>query len=582
MPKTDVSKRVYSSDPGGAAISARPETLPKMSSPNLDMITQGNDGIEDVKDRHFFERLIDVGINEFLELSAMREQINPILLPYALETGVFPLLDACVGRILRREGGDVIIDKEKLRHIADWLRAALANDELWLKNVDEHGRSKKLMKFSTIDAIVQEADKAMLKAAQRLMSVKLIDGDEELVEMLKDGYHIIRLITPAALDRESSEMQHCVGNGGYDDRLRDGIHEYLSLRDTAGKAHATIESRKGRVVQIQGKQNQPPISKYIDLLGPYFRASGLTVDVPASHLGYVIDVDGMWHPVDNLPEGLNVGANLDLRAANITTLPDGLRVEGNLILIGNPIAKLPECLSVSGDLYLHGAPITELPKGLSVGKALYLIDTNIVALPEDLEIGGGLYLSHTPITKIPDGLSVSGDLVLNKTSITALPKGLSVSETFNLSNTPIVALPDDIKVGGNLTLNDTQIAALPKGLSVNGDLDLRRTPITTLPEGLTVKGDLYLHETLMVTLPEGLTVGGRVYPDWTSITALPDSICNYTSLQCGDRTLIANVFRRMTTEKRPSIFRRAMDLIVSKLTAIPQVMISTWTKRHAR
>lgn len=426
---------------------------------------------KDLKDRHLFEHLIDVWINEFFELSVMREQINPNLLPYALETGVFPLLDVCVGRILRRDGGVIIVDKEVLRHIADWLRAALINDEPWLKNVDAQGRPKKLMKFGSIEAIIQEADKAMLKAAQKSRAVRIVDGDEEIVEMLDEGFHIVRLLTPAALDRESAEMQHCIGNGGYDNHLNDGRHLYLSLRDPHGKAHVTMEIEDGILIQLQGKQNAPPIRRYIDILVPYIRASGLKVDVPPSHLGYVVDINGEWHPLDNLPEGLTVEGNLNLGGTQITALPEGTSVSGYLRLSSTPITALPARLSVGGFLDLSETPIKELSRGLTVG--------------------GGIDLCSTEIISLPEGLSVTGFLDLSGTPIRELPKGLMVGGSFNLSRTKIGALPEGLTVGGSLYLNETSITVLPKGLMVGDNLILDRKKITELPEDLTVGGEVY-------------------------------------------------------------------------------------------
>lgn len=154
------------------------------------------------------------------------------------------LLALCVGRLMlkaARGGQDWsgISRDDDIRHVADWLKAAVVNDAGWLRNVDEHGRPRKLLKFGTMESLLKEADKAMRIEAQKLRG-KLGDGDEVLYAELSDGLHLVRLLTPAALDRESGEMQHCIGNGGYDDLVEDGDHLFLSLRDRHGKAHATL------------------------------------------------------------------------------------------------------------------------------------------------------------------------------------------------------------------------------------------------------------------------------------------------------------------------------------------------------
>ena len=423
----------------------------------------------------------------------MSHQIESLLSPFRSEPDMLSLLDTCVGRLLRRDGVDLAADKERLRHIADWLRAALANDEPWLQNVDEDGRPKKLLKFGSIDAIAREADKAMLKAAQKLRSVTLVEGDEELVEMLADGYYVVRLLTPAALDRESAQMQHCIGNGGYDQKLNDDFCTYLSLRDPQGKAHATLEIEEGTIIQLQGKQNKPPIRRYIDLIAPYIRANSLVVAVPASHLGHVIDVDGAWHPLDNLPDGLTVDRSLDLSNTEITALPQGLMVRGNLILSKTAITELPRGLRVNGYLCLNGTSIAKLPECLSVGGSLDLESTKITALPDGLIVFGSLYVNNTPIAALPDKLTVCGDLSLSKTTITQLPERLHV--------------------GRNLILNGTKI--------------------TAFPDGLTVGEDIYLNST-----------------NSTEITAFSDSIADDTVLCCADRRISAKELRRKLMEKR--------------------------------
>ncbi len=161
---------------------------------------------------------------------------------------------------------------EDIRHITDWLKAAVGNDEAWLKHLDDRGRPKKLMKFSSMEDITKEANKAMLKAAQRFSAVKLVEGDEELYAELQDGFYVVRLLTPAALDRESAQMQHCIGNGGYDKALANPDNLYLSLRDKHGKAHATLEVNDGKLIQLQGKQNTVPVDKYLDVLVPFLKS----------------------------------------------------------------------------------------------------------------------------------------------------------------------------------------------------------------------------------------------------------------------------------------------------------------------
>jgi hypothetical protein len=190
------------------------------------------------------------------------------------------LLAMCVGRVILKrlnDGDRDLPDDDFLRHIADWISAALVTNAHWLSNLDADGRPKKLMKFSTIEQVTAEADKAMRAANQRL-SILEVGTDEEIHEELEDGYVLVRLLSPLALDRESAAMQHCIGNGGYDYHVTSGNRTYLSLRDPAGKPHATIEidNQTNTVKQLQGKQNRAPIKKYIKMLKPALECTGST------------------------------------------------------------------------------------------------------------------------------------------------------------------------------------------------------------------------------------------------------------------------------------------------------------------
>ncbi len=138
-----------------------------------------------------------------------------------------------------------------------------------------------------------------------------------------------------------------------------------------------------KLVQLQGKQNTVPAQRYLDVLIPSLKTTGWQINIPARILCHVIDVNGDWYKLDELPNGLTVVGDLYLQHTNITHLPEGLNVGGNLCLQGTNITHLPEGLKIGGNLDLYGAEITHLPEGLTVGGYLDLQGTNITHLPED-------------------------------------------------------------------------------------------------------------------------------------------------------------------------------------------------------
>jgi hypothetical protein len=374
------------------------------------------------------------------------------------------LLALSVGRLMMRASGEEAYRQaeftyDRVQHVVDWLRSALINNARWLTNVDDLGRPKKLLKFATLAGLIAEVDRSMVIEAQKLNNVRIAAGEEELHANLDDGMVLVRLLTPAALDRESSEMQHCIGNGGYDHALDDPSRMFLSLRDRFGKAHATLEIDGNDVNQIQGKQNRLPVKKYIDLLAPFLQERQYQVKMPATYLGYVIDIDGQWHDIKNLPDQLHVKGTLSLGGTDTVSLPKSLRVGGRLIVTGTGIKSLPEDLNVEGTLDIVNSAITSLPNRIRVGDSLYL-NSNITELPSNLYVGGSLWLR--------------GSLMKS------LPKGLVVCETLDIIDTVIDHLPDDLKVFGGLDIRNTTIGNIPEGVMPRW-IKLTDSGVDTLP-----------------------------------------------------------------------------------------------------
>lgn len=445
--------------------------------------------------------------------------------------------------------------REAIAHVADWLAAALINKEAWLRDVDEQGRPKKLVKLGSLERAKKEADKAMLLAAQNgAASLYEDENGHEKTEMVFDGgYRMVRLLTPQALDKESAEMGHCIGAGGYDQKVSAGSHAFYSLRDAFGKSHATLEVERGseglssgqrdRLVQCQGKENRPPVAKYMPLIQSFVRERKFELWGTTARTG-LIEYDGAYYDVCNLPEGFRVEGDLDLDGTGVETLPAGLTVSGSLNLWATAITALPKGLSVGerlglgtsqvkvlpeglrigGTLDLGGTRIERLPDGLTVGGSLFLCGALIERLPEGLVVGGSLDLYGTRIERLPEGLAVEGDLGLGATAITALPEGLTVGGDLDVSDTAIAALPERLTVGGNLNVSRTELRALPEGLAVTGNLDVSETALTELPEGLTVGGKLDVSRTAITALPESLTVGGNLNVSQTALTELPEGL----------------------------------------------------------
>jgi hypothetical protein len=383
-----------------------------------------------------------------------------------------------VGRVAlnhaQKTGSALELKRAEISHIADWLKASIITDQEWLKKVDDQGRPKKLMKFSTIEQITHEADKAMLKASQSMRSVRTLASDETLVCELEDGFYVVQMLTPRALDRESALMQHCIGDGAYDEALIMTDDRFLSLRDPSGKPHATLQVSGRHLYQLQGKQNSRPLPKYLSKLTPFLRENIDCNSYSVQEMGYIVDEDGGWHSFDQMPETLTVIGPLMLRGDRVKSLPDRIIVKSDFSLSHNSkITRLPSGMTVFGSLTVRNTQVRDLPAIMTVQGNVTLASNRIKELPEGFHVCGNLTLREPLLKKLPKGLKVGGALnVLNNTELSELPENLVVDGDLHINGTSINALPYGCIVGGNVYSDEGQIQAIGDNVHVGGGINL--------------------------------------------------------------------------------------------------------------
>ena len=432
---------------------------------------------------------------------------------------VAELLTLSVGRVLaklakRGEDWRAAYEAADVTHIKDWLKVATINDDPWLKHCDAKGRPRKLMKFSTIEQITQEADKAMMKANQKLQGIRLAEGEEKLISELEDGYYIVELLTPTALDREGSIMQHCVGQGAYDDDVASGDIKILSLRDQYGKPHATIELsvpetavfHNYEIAQIQGKQNKFPLDSYLQLLGPYLLKNTQNFTDIASSAGYVVTqkgrllkkfdipenstiIDFEYHGSKDieLPKGLVIKGKLDISRSSISSIPDDIIIEGNLVVVTSKCTKLPDNLKVGGNLMIgYTNHITDLPKGLKVGGGILLQKLKIKAIPDDLQVGKYLKIQNCDIQEpIPASIKIGGDLRVEGWSNIRFADGISVPNLFEIKDYSFKTLPNGLACK-TLDIKETSVQTVSEDAKISNLLcDLNKFDVTSLPDSFS-------------------------------------------------------------------------------------------------
>lgn len=398
-------------------------------------------------------------------MTTYEQQILGYITPFAKgDQRLTELLTTSVGRVLSNkakqgESWQTLCARNQLSHIANWLSVSVKNNASWLTNLDQLGRPKKLLKFSTIDQIVSEADKASRIANEKIGKVSLIEGDEELFAELADGYYLVKLLTPAALDRESSIMQHCIGHGDFDDTLDNKEFSLLSLRDRHGNSHVTLEMHRPYEVlfveQMQGKQNKAPNQTYLDVLIPYLKKEKIVFEHVFLYDQKIRDVNNVLHSIADLPEGFESVDDIDWFKSD----------EGYS-------KTLPHNMKVNGRLYLTFSELETLPENLQVTKDLQISDTKIQRLPKSLQVDGDIDAENSSLSTIDDEFTCKGDLKLTGTLLKKLPKNLTVMGSLDISETDIEEVPECCKIGIKLIIDEYQLDTfiLPEAVAENIEL----------------------------------------------------------------------------------------------------------------
>ena len=94
---------------------------------------------------------------------------------------------------------------------------------------------------------------------------------KDVVYDFGNGFTIVK-VPPEDLGTEGDNMGHCVG--GYCDSVASGGVIIYSLRNPRNMPHATIEvDKRGRVDQIKGKENKPPVPKYRPMIKQWLKTT---------------------------------------------------------------------------------------------------------------------------------------------------------------------------------------------------------------------------------------------------------------------------------------------------------------------
>ena len=109
--------------------------------------------------------------------------------------------------------------------------------------------------------------------------------DIKTIYSLPDDHKIVELLTVKALKRESALCGHCVGKGGYTDHLNDNHAKILSLRDSSGYPHATIQLIDNGIYQLKGKENGIIEPVFWNMIKDFIISKGLILKADFDKIG---------------------------------------------------------------------------------------------------------------------------------------------------------------------------------------------------------------------------------------------------------------------------------------------------------
>jgi hypothetical protein len=295
--------------------------------------------------------------------------------------------------------------KSKINHIQDWLLGAINRDDDWLHNCDDQNRPYKLLSIGSLQTAYNLADKNMKLQANKLRSQfenspanfehDIQNGHIKIIKEYPDGFRIVQLLTPHALDFETAQLGHCIGNDGYDDALNDNDIQFYSFRDPNNKSIATFEIENAIVVQCKGKQNAPPTPKYMGHVKDFIIENNFGLTESAGHTG-LLKKDGIFYEVNNLPDDFAWEGDLDISEAKwLKKLPSNLSVGGELYLTGcTGLMSLPENLSVGGRIYWNSKKFTSVKEFRNVEEFRKVFEN--IYPPERYQSQQKLYSIPTP------------------------------------------------------------------------------------------------------------------------------------------------------------------------------------------
>lgn len=253
--------------------------------------------------------------------------------------------------------------------VTGWLQSAIEHDLEWLHNVDERGRPKKLLKFSSFKQVYEQidADKSIIKRRERTKARAALKDETEGVDILEvmtfaDGHRFVRLLSERALDREGAYLEHCIGEGGYDQFLHGDTYFCYSLRapDNTPCVTMCVDVKYRYLYSLSGPKNSLPNMKYIPYVATYCHeywvdmSGGLCMKEEEYKKPVQQDLKFFRRDMAETRTGGDLPALHFRDMGQKVVIPDGQKVSYLYISDVGNMDVFPRNVEVHGDIFFYG------------------------------------------------------------------------------------------------------------------------------------------------------------------------------------------------------------------------------------
>lgn len=456
------------------------------------------ENIEDI-DR-FLQSFVPEGAHPLLSghlMTALRKPIRK-------ETGFFCLASATSIRF-----DPTLVDarsRNTVARVCEWLALAIERQEPWMSITDKQGRPLRLLHIASLEdlEICMKKDvqrmclQTQFSQATGLLRKKEDFGQIKIVQKITDGSHWVQLLTAEALDEESSMMGNCVGDGNYDSFLREPGAAILSLRDPLGRGHMTVQVQNGTMIQCRGKENAPPVEKYMQTIVDLIRKENWSLGTNLT-LVCVILQDGKYY--------------------SLREIPPGFCYQGDFVLSDAKwLKEMPVKFSATGDVALiRCETIERIKEDIRSGKSV-IVDgcKNLTAISGHLSAKGSITIGNNEKIKLITGrLSAECDvMVLGCEQLEYLSDNISASNTIRFKECPrLMHIGSQIYAGKDIAISMCQsLQSIGDNISVGGNLSIRNCrELLRVGENLHVENDLIIENCPNLSpLPCSTTVAGSI------------------------------------------------------------------------